>query len=50
MAAMRQVGRRMPAAHGLFDEEDMRGDEEEEELEDGEVGRCRLTLSKPVLK
>jgi hypothetical protein len=35
MAAMRQVGRRMPAAHGLFDEEDMRGDE---------VGRCSLIL------
>ena len=36
MAAMRQVGRRMPAAHGLFDEEDMRGDENEGELEEGD--------------
>ena len=47
-AAMKQVGRRMPAAHGLFDEEDMQGDDdadannedlpeddEEEEEEDG---------------
>ena len=29
-AVARQVGRRMPAAHGMFDEEDQRGDEDEE--------------------
>jgi nuclear GTP-binding protein len=34
-AAMKQVGRRMPAAHGLFDEEDMRGDEDANGNEDG---------------
>ena len=38
-AVARQVGRRMPAAHGMFDEEDQRGEEEdEEEEEDAEEG------------
>ena len=38
-AVNRQVGRRMPAAHGMFDEEDQRGDGEEgDEETDGEDG------------
>jgi nuclear GTP-binding protein len=37
-ATMRQVGRRMPAAHGLFDEEDMRGDDDEAHIvEEGDT-------------
>lgn len=33
-AVNRQVGRRMPAAHGMFDEDDQRGDDENEEGEE----------------
>ena len=38
-ATMRQVGRRMPAAHGMLDEEDMRGDDDDEAdvVEEGDV-------------
>jgi nuclear GTP-binding protein len=32
-AVIRQVGRRMPAAHGMFDDEDQRGDEDEQRRE-----------------
>jgi nuclear GTP-binding protein len=34
-AVSRQVGRRMPAAHGMFDEEDQRGDDDDLEEERG---------------
>ena len=36
-AVSRQVGRRMPAAHGMFDEEDQRGDDDDLEEERGDL-------------